>query len=87
MDVLEWEARRRAVEGYEVPVFHQGVEVGSVRRFSDLLLIFLLKHRRPEIFQDKQIVAVAPQPQQDLSNVPLKRLKLMRQWMLEAGSG
>ena len=46
-DVLEDEARRRAVEGVEEPVFFQGNTVGHVRRYSDTLLIFLLKGRRP----------------------------------------
>ena len=42
-DVLEAEARRRAAEGTQEPVFYQGEEIGSVRKYSDLLLIFLLK--------------------------------------------
>lgn len=42
-DVLEAEARRRAVEGTQEPVFYQGVKVDTVRKYSDLLLIFLMK--------------------------------------------
>ena len=89
MDELEAEARRRAVQGVRQPVFHQGKVVGHIRKYSDLLLIFLLKHRRPEIFADKAMVAVgaAAQAQQaDLSNVPADRLKKMREWMTEARS-
>ncbi len=52
-DVLEDEARRRAVEGVEEPVFFQGNTVGHVRRYSDTLLIFLLKGRRPKKFKDR----------------------------------
>ncbi len=51
-DVLESEARRRAADGWDEPVFYQGVEMGLVRKYSDTLLIFLLKGARPEKFRD-----------------------------------
>lgn len=51
-DLLEEEARRRAVAGVENPVFHKGEIVGHVTSYSDLLLIFLLKGLRPEKFRD-----------------------------------
>jgi len=51
-DYLEDEARRRAAEGVSKPVFYQGEQCGSVQEFSDTLLIFLLKGRRPEKFRD-----------------------------------
>ena len=34
------------------PVFHQGKEIGSIREYSDTLLIFMLKARRPATFRD-----------------------------------
>lgn len=52
-DMLEREAIRRAAEGVEEPVWHQGQMVGSVRKFSDTLLIFLLKGHRPEKFKER----------------------------------
>lgn len=52
-DHLEAEARRRAVEGTEEPVYYQGKPVGAIRRYSDLLLIFLLKAARPEKFRER----------------------------------
>lgn len=52
-DVLEIEARRRAVEGVDEPVFYQGGEVGVVRKYSDSLLTLLLKGRRKEVFADR----------------------------------
>jgi len=55
-DVLETEAHRRAVEGVEEPVFHLGKAVSSVRRYSDTLLIFLLKNRNKRVFGDKVAV-------------------------------
>lgn len=46
-DVLETEARRRAVEGVEEPVYQGGKLVGTVTKYSDTLLIFLLNGARP----------------------------------------
>lgn len=51
-DLLEEEARRRAVEGTEKPLLYQGEVVQTVREYSDTLLIFLLKARRPERFRE-----------------------------------
>lgn len=50
---LEHEAWRRGVQGWREPVFHQGVEVATVRKFSDTLLIFLLKARRPKMYRER----------------------------------
>lgn len=52
VDSLEQEARRRAVEGTDEPVFYQGEVVGHIRRYSDTLLIFLLKGARPEKYRE-----------------------------------
>ena len=46
-DALEDEAVRRGCEGHLKPVFHRGKEVGAIREYSDVLLIFMLKARRP----------------------------------------
>ena len=45
---LEEEVRRRAVDGVDEPVFHQGEICGCRRKYSDNLLMFLLKKRKPE---------------------------------------
>lgn len=50
---LEDEATRRASEGWDEPVFYQGEQTGLVRKFSDTLLIFLLKARDPEKYSDR----------------------------------
>lgn len=52
-DALEDEAIRRGKEGTEKPVFHQGKEVGTIREYSDTLLIFMLKGRRPGKFRER----------------------------------
>lgn len=50
--VLEDEAVRRANEGWDEPVYHQGVQCGSVRKYSDTLLIFTLKARDPAKYRE-----------------------------------
>lgn len=52
-ELLEAEARRRAVEGTVRPVFYQGEEVGGIREYSDTLLIFLLKGALPEKYAER----------------------------------
>lgn len=52
-DRLETEARRRAAEGNLRTVFHGGKKVGTVREYSDVLLIFLLKGARPWKYKDR----------------------------------
>lgn len=53
---LEDEALRRAMEGQEEPVFYKGEVCGSVRKPSDTLLIFMLRARRPAIYQNRAAV-------------------------------
>lgn len=52
---MEREAYRRAVEGWrERGIYNDdGEEVGEVRKFSDTLMIFLLKARRPQTYRDQ----------------------------------
>lgn len=59
VEVMEGEAHRRAVKGCLEPIFHAGRKVGTVKRFSDTLLIFLLKARKPETYRDNARVVVA----------------------------
>jgi hypothetical protein len=49
---MEQEARRRAVLGVEEPVFYKGELVSHVSKYSDTLLIFLLKARKPEVYRE-----------------------------------
>lgn len=49
-DRLEMEAFRRAVDGVGEDRFFQGRAVGEVTRYSDSLLMFLLRARRPGRF-------------------------------------
>ncbi|MEK0313735.1 hypothetical protein [Cohnella sp. 56] len=52
-EYLEQEARRRAVHGVDEPVFYQGEAVGKVRKYSDTLLIFLMKGAMPDKYKDR----------------------------------
>jgi hypothetical protein len=52
-DRIEAEIRRRAIEGVEEPVYQQGGMVGTVRRFSDTLLIFLAKGAMPQKYRER----------------------------------
>jgi len=52
--VLENEAVRRALEGWDEDVYDgEGAVVRRTRRYNPALLIFLLKARRPEVYRDQ----------------------------------
>ena len=53
IEALEDEAIRRAHQGVPEPVFYRGKIAGHVQKYSDTLLIFLLKNRKPKIYGDK----------------------------------
>ena len=59
-DVLEDEARRRAVEGVEEPALYMGRIVKdeqgnmlTVKKYSDTLMVLLLKGRRPNVYRER----------------------------------
>lgn len=51
-DALEDEAVRRAFHGVLKPVFREGRKVGTIREYSDALLIVLLRARRPRKYRE-----------------------------------
>ena len=51
-DLLEAEAHRRACTGIDEPVFYKGKVVGSTKKYSGPLLMFLLEAYRPQKFRD-----------------------------------
>jgi hypothetical protein len=56
-DALEDEARRRAMGEWE-PVYDKtGAQIGTRKKASDLLMIFLLKGLRPEKYAQQHVVA------------------------------
>jgi len=52
--VLEDEVRRGPYEGVEEPVLHKGEKVEVGKKYSDVLLIFLLKGIRPQKFRESR---------------------------------
>src|SRR6266568_5796833 len=51
---IEAEIRRRAMEGWEEPLVSAGKRLGTVRKHSDVLLMFYAKRRMPE-YRDKGV--------------------------------
>jgi len=60
IETMEAEARRRAVEGVQETVYYEGMKCGTRQRYSDNLLMFLLKAARPERYAERSLVAVVP---------------------------
>jgi hypothetical protein len=80
LDQLEDEARRRAVDGVLEPVVSGGKHVTDVRKYSDTLLITLLKAKRPDSYRDRQEQAVKKTPpQSDPSRMTDAELKVALQ--------
>jgi len=81
-DALVAEARRRAVQGVEEPIFYKGELVQTIRKYSDTLLIFLLKGALPEIYReryeisggDKAIRVKSDPGREELSDETLRKL-------------
>ncbi len=53
IDKLEREAWRRAVEGVDKPIIHQGAITGTYKEYSDKMLEILLKGHRPDRYTDR----------------------------------
>lgn len=54
VDFLVEEAKRRAYDGVDEPVFYQGEVCGTVRKYSDPLLMFLIKGIRKEYATERK---------------------------------
>ena len=52
LDRLRDEAVRRALHGDEQTVWHRGEAVGTARRYSDALLMFLLRAHQPAVYRE-----------------------------------
>src|SRR4030095_937164 len=59
-EVLEREAWRRARDGIAEPVYQHGKQVGTIQRYSDSLLMFLLRARAPERYRDRVDLSATP---------------------------
>lgn len=54
-EAIEHEVKRRAIEGWDEPVFYKGDECGVVRKYSDRMLELHTKRHNPE-YRDKQTI-------------------------------
>ena len=83
IDALEAEARRRALNGVEEPQFYKGEVCGHVRRYSDNLLMFILKAHRPEKYRERV------EHSGKIESAPVVNLSIMpaSKPAIEAGSG
>ena len=50
LDALEEAVMGRVRDGVARPVFYAGAQVGTVHQFSDQLAMFVLKSKRPEVY-------------------------------------
>ena len=51
IDLLELETRRRAMIGVDVPQYYKGQRIDTVKKYSDVLLMFKLNALRPEKYR------------------------------------
>jgi hypothetical protein len=78
LDALEDEVMRRAKEGVEEPIFYQGGVVGTTRRYSDVLAMFLLKSKRRDVFGERREITAN---QNILSMSPEQRDRMVQQFL------
>lgn len=57
IETLEEEAKRRALQGVTEPVVSAGKRLGTVQKYSDSLMMFLLKAKRPHVYRERVDVA------------------------------
>ncbi|QIG81577.1 hypothetical protein [Stakelama tenebrarum] len=81
LDELESQLMERARNGVEKPVYYRGEVVGSVRTYSDSLGMFLLKAKRPEVY-DRMGGNAPPSPptisEAEAKAEVLRRIALLR---------
>ena len=58
VDKLQTAAIKRAVDGVKEPVYYKGEKIGSVKKYSDPLLMFLMKAHAPDLYGDKRTLNV-----------------------------
>ena len=61
-DALIAEARRRATQGVSEPVYYKGEVVGAIQKYSDSLLMFLIKGALPEVYRERYEFSGGPKP-------------------------
>ncbi len=72
-DTLEAEARRRALDGVDRPVYFQGKRVGITKEYSDPLLMFMLRGHRPHKYRETAQTLPPPDKAPTLNVIVLAR--------------
>lgn len=87
-ETLEAEAIRRAHDGVDEPQFYKGEICGHVRRYSDVLLIFLLKGAMPDKYKERQSIELGrPSLAELLATDPAPReIRTIEVKAIEAGT-
>lgn len=57
VEKLERAADERGVDGVDEPVFYEGEEVATKKKYSDSLLMFRLRGLAPEKYADRKVVS------------------------------
>lgn len=68
-DMLEAHAISRAVSGWDEPVYQQGRQVGTVRKYSDRLLERLLEGAKPAKYAKRSRIETTDAPEDDLATI------------------
>ena len=83
IESAEAELHRRAVDGWDEPVFDiKGNHCGNKRRYSDACLIFMLKSLKPEVFADKPQALV----QTNVSITNKSEAEVLAEWRTQLGA-
>lgn len=69
IELLEYEARRRAEQGNSKKVFYKGKQIDVLKEYSDTLLIFLLKAHKPERYREEITLKVKSEVDKELDAI------------------
>lgn len=87
---LEDEARRRAMDGVLEPVYSYGEKVGHIRKYSDSLLMFLIKGHKKQYVDRYEVSGPDGTPirvDQITANIPVQDAANIYAQMVKASNG
>ena len=83
IEEAERELHRRAVDGWEEPVFDiKGNHCGNKRRYSDACLIFMLKSLKPGVYADKPQALI----QNNVTITQKEEKEILAEWRQRLGA-
>lgn len=75
--MMEAEAGRRAYHGTLKPVYHAGEECGQIREYSDSLMMFLLRGRKPAKYRENSKVELSGKIENETTLSPVDQAALL----------